>query len=93
MLPRVLTEDMCSLIPGKDRLALSVMWKMDKNGTIVEEWFGRTIVRSRIHLGYDHVQGFIEDPEKSLVEDDYPDIHDGASLADIRRKVFSLKII
>lgn len=56
MLPRVLTEDMCSLVPGKDRLAFSVMWKMDKNGTVVDEWFGRTIIRSRVHLGYEHVQ-------------------------------------
>ncbi|KAK5976385.1 RNB domain-containing protein, partial [Trichostrongylus colubriformis] len=86
MLPRVLTDDMCSLIPGKDRLAMSVMWKMDKNGTVMEEWFGRTIIRSRVHLGYDHVQGFIEDPEKALVEEEYPEIHDGASLTDIRRK-------
>ncbi|KAK6012818.1 RNB-like protein [Ostertagia ostertagi] len=60
MLPRVLTEDMCSLIPGKDRLALS---------------------------------GFIEDPEKSLEEEEYPDIHDGASLTDIRRKVMQLHML
>lgn len=56
MLPRVLTEDICSLIPGKDRLAFSIMWKVDKNGIVLEEWFGRTIIRSRVHLGYDHVQ-------------------------------------
>ncbi|KHJ92296.1 RNB-like protein [Oesophagostomum dentatum] len=86
MLPRVLTEDLCSLIPGKDRLAFSVMWKMDKDGTIVDEWFGRTIVRSRVHLGYDHVQGFIEEPEKKVVEEEYPEVHDGVSLSDIREK-------
>ncbi|VDN24535.1 unnamed protein product [Cylicostephanus goldi] len=40
----------------KDRLAFSVVWKMDKDGAIVEEWFGRTIVRSRVRLGYEHVQ-------------------------------------
>ncbi|EYB90524.1 hypothetical protein Y032_0219g2479 [Ancylostoma ceylanicum] len=93
MLPRVLTEDICSLIPGKDRLAFSVMWKIDKNGTVLDEWFGRTIIRSRVHLGYDHVQGFIEDPDKTLVEEDYPEIHDGVSLPEIRRKVMQLHML
>ncbi|KHJ90212.1 RNB-like protein, partial [Oesophagostomum dentatum] len=93
MLPRVLTEDLCSLIPGKDRLAFSVMWKMDKDGTIVDEWFGRTIIRSRVHLGYDHVQGFIEEPEKKVIEEEYPEVHDGVSLADIREKVMQLHVI
>ncbi|KAK6051296.1 RNB-like protein, partial [Cooperia oncophora] len=36
---------------------------------------------------YCFIKGFIEDPEKSLAEDEYPEIHDGASLTDIRRKV------
>uniref|UniRef100_A0A7I4Y1S2 Ribonuclease II R domain containing protein n=1 Tax=Haemonchus contortus TaxID=6289 RepID=A0A7I4Y1S2_HAECO len=93
MLPRVLTEDMCSLIPGKDRLALSVMWKMDKTGTIVDEWFGRTIIRSRVHLGYEHVQNFIENPEKLFEDEEYPKVGDGASLTEIRRKVMQLHML
>ncbi|KAK6732123.1 hypothetical protein RB195_016481 [Necator americanus] len=93
MLPRVLSEDICSFLPGKDRLAFSVMWKMDKNGTVVEEWFGRTIIRSRVHLEYDHVQGFIEEPEKNLVDEDYPEVLDGVSLSEIRRKVMQLHML
>ncbi|KAJ1367142.1 hypothetical protein KIN20_027996 [Parelaphostrongylus tenuis] len=93
MLPRVLTEDVCSFIPGKDRLAFSVVWKMDKDGSIIDEWFGRTIIRSRIQLDYKHVQGFIEQAEKALVEEDYPQVYDDISLTDIRRKVMQLHII
>ncbi|WKX92879.1 hypothetical protein Q1695_010704 [Nippostrongylus brasiliensis] len=93
MLPRVLTEDICSLIPGKDRLAFSVMWKMDKDGVVVDEWFGKTIIRSRIHLGYEHVQSFIEEPEKEIVEEDYPSIHDNCSMIMIRRKVMQLHML
>ncbi|VDM64417.1 unnamed protein product [Angiostrongylus costaricensis] len=93
MLPRVLTEDVCSFIPGKDRLAFSVMWKMDKDGSVVDEWFGRTIIRSRIQLDYSHVQGFIEEPEKILVEEDYPEIHGDVSLPEIRRKVMQLHML
>ncbi|KAJ1358732.1 hypothetical protein KIN20_017233 [Parelaphostrongylus tenuis] len=93
MLPRVLTEEVCSFLPGKDRLAFSVMWKMDKDGSIIDEWFGRTIIRSRIQLNYNHVQGFIEEPEKALVEEDYPEIQDNISLPDIRKKVMQLHMI
>lgn len=93
MLPRVLTEDMCSLVPGKDRLAFSVMWKMDKNGTVVDEWFGRTIIRSRVHLGYEHVQAFIDDPEKPLVDEEYPEVYGETSLSDLRRKVMQLHML
>uniref|UniRef100_A0A0K0CWG5 RNB domain-containing protein n=1 Tax=Angiostrongylus cantonensis TaxID=6313 RepID=A0A0K0CWG5_ANGCA len=93
MLPRVLTEDVCSFIPGKDRLAFSVMWKMDKDGSVIDEWFGRTIIRSRIQLDYSHVQGFIEEPEKILVEEDYPEIHGHVSLPEIRRKVMQLHML
>jgi len=61
MLPRVLCEDLCSLNPGVDRLAFSVIWKLDSEGIILgEPWFGRTIIRSRAKLSYEHAQTFIE---------------------------------
>ena len=53
MLPRVLCEELCSLNPGQDRLAFSVMWRMDKNGTILSERMGRSIIRSCCKLNYD----------------------------------------
>ncbi len=61
MLPRLLSDNMCSLVPGEDRLAFSVMWKMDKEGKILEEpWFGRTIIRSCIKLAYEHAQQMLD---------------------------------
>ena len=53
MLPRVLCEELCSLNPGQDRLAFSVMWRMDKNGKILSERMGRSIIRSCCKLNYD----------------------------------------
>ncbi|KJH49197.1 RNB-like protein [Dictyocaulus viviparus] len=93
MLPRVLTEDICSLLPGKDRLTFSIIWKMDKDGSIIDEWFGRTIIKSHVQLEYDHVQGFIEEPEKILINDEYPEIHGVVSLSEIRRKVMQLHML
>lgn len=56
MLPRLLCEELCSLNPGVDRLTFSVIWKMDINGRIVDEWFGRSVIRSCCKLTYDVAQ-------------------------------------
>jgi exoribonuclease R len=45
MLPALLCEQLCSLNMGVDRYAFSVVWKLDKEGNILNEWFGRTIIR------------------------------------------------
>jgi exoribonuclease R len=46
---------------GVDRLAFSVIWKLDKDGKIVDvPFFGRTIICSRAKLSYEHAQTFIE---------------------------------
>ncbi|KAG1472691.1 hypothetical protein G6F56_001389 [Rhizopus delemar] len=60
MLPSVLCEQLCSLNPGVDRLAFSVLWIMDKTGEIKKTWYGRTIIRSRAKLAYEHAQEVIE---------------------------------
>lgn len=61
MLPRVLCEDLCSLNPGVDRLAFSCVWTMTPDsGEIVDEWFGRTVIRSCCKLSYDVAQGIID---------------------------------
>ncbi|KAJ2263195.1 hypothetical protein GGI01_000965, partial [Coemansia sp. RSA 376] len=61
MLPSVLCEDLCSLNPGVDRLAFSVMWEMDPETAIVRStWFGRTIINSACKLSYDDAQSVIE---------------------------------
>lgn len=56
MLPSVLCEHICSLNPGEDRLAFSVEWTVNDKGEILEEWFGRSIIRSCVKLSYDHAQ-------------------------------------
>ena len=85
MLPRVLCEELCSLNPGVERLAYSVVWVLDKDGNKLREWFGRSVIRSCTKLSYEHAQKMIEiDDFDSLHTSDFPDIHD---------KQFSLKHI
>jgi len=61
MLPRLLSDDMCSLVPGEDRLAFSVMWRMERTGKVLEEpWFGRTIIRSCAKMSYEAAQEMLD---------------------------------
>ncbi|KAJ2450902.1 hypothetical protein EV183_003961 [Coemansia sp. RSA 2336] len=61
MLPSVLCEDLCSLNPGVDRLAFSVMWEMKpQSAEVVSTWFGRTVINSACKLSYDDAQNVID---------------------------------
>ncbi|KAJ1804779.1 hypothetical protein LPJ75_005497, partial [Coemansia sp. RSA 2598] len=57
MLPAMLCENLCSLNPGVNRLAFSVMWEMDpSSATVLSTWFGRTVINSACKLSYDDAQ-------------------------------------
>ena len=45
MLPPTLSEQVCSLLPGQDRLAFSVIFTMTKDAKVVKKWFVRTIIK------------------------------------------------
>lgn len=45
MLPPSLSEQLCSLVPGHDRLAFSALFTFSKDGKILKKWFGKTVIR------------------------------------------------
>jgi ribonuclease R len=46
MLPERLSNGLCSLRPHEDKLCFSAVFKLDQNGHVIEEWFGRTVINS-----------------------------------------------
>lgn len=60
MLPEILSNNLCSLLPNKDRLTFSAVFIMDMNGHIHNEWFGRTVIHSDKRFTYEDVQKVIE---------------------------------
>ena len=90
MLPRLLCEELCSLNPGKDRLCMSVVWKMTSKGEILEEWKGRGVIRSRMKMAYEHAQEMIEKPSKKWSSNELPPISDGADIDHISACVNTL---
>nr|CAG4642432.1 EOG090X047D [Evadne anonyx] len=83
MLPSVLCEHVCSLNPGEDRLAFSVEWIINDQGEIIEEWFGRSVIRSCVKLSYDHAQGVIEGRD----DIQWPAIKGTHSLSEIKETI------
>ncbi|KAJ1933978.1 hypothetical protein GGF37_006542, partial [Kickxella alabastrina] len=81
MLPAMLCEDLCSLNPGVDRLAFSIMWEMDPcDATVLSTWFGRTIINSACKLAYDDAQSVIDGAHLSENIPQYQVIGGGSGL-------------
>lgn len=60
MLPERLSNGLCSLNPNEDKLCFSVVFKLDQNGVVLEEWFGRTVINSTHRFTYEEAQEVIE---------------------------------
>lgn len=71
MLPRLLSDNLCSLHPNVDRLTFSVVWELTADGDIVHEWFGHTVIRSCSKMAYGIAQAMIDGQLKSALSDAY----------------------
>ena len=60
MLPERLSNGICSLKPNEDRLAFSVIFTLDKDGTILNTWQGKTVIHSDRRYAYEEAQEIIE---------------------------------
>ena len=56
MLPEVLSNDICSLNPGEEKLTFSAVFEITKNAHIVSRWFGKTIIKSDKRFTYELAQ-------------------------------------
>lgn len=45
MLPERLSAGLASLLQGRDRPAVSVLWMLNRDLAVDDIWFGRTIIR------------------------------------------------
>lgn len=56
MLPEVLSNDLCSLVEGQDRLVMSAVFELDDEGIVHNEWYGRSIINSHRRYSYEDAQ-------------------------------------
>ncbi|HEY0809173.1 MAG TPA: VacB/RNase II family 3'-5' exoribonuclease, partial [Longimicrobiales bacterium] len=84
MLPHPLSSDLCSLKENVDRLAMSVMVRMNGEGNITAHKLVRTVIRSRHKLAYEDAQGVI-DGKKSIDAETDKAINDLVALSRVLR--------
>jgi ribonuclease R len=70
MLPERLSNEICSLKPHEDKLCFSVIFTMDHNANIIDEWFGKTIINSNHRYTYEEAQLVIENDLENYVGSD-----------------------
>lgn len=69
MLPHILSTDLCSLNPDLDRLSVSAVFVMDKDGVIKDRWFGETVIHSDKRFTYEEAQGVLDAGEGTLIKE------------------------
>jgi ribonuclease R len=59
MLPEALSNDLCSLVPHQDRLAMSAVFEMTMSGDVVDMWYGETVINSDRRFSYQEAQDIL----------------------------------
>ncbi|XP_024853642.1 DIS3-like exonuclease 1 isoform X2 [Bos taurus] len=93
MLPAILSADVCSLLGGVDRYAVSVMWELDKTSYEIKKvWYGRTIIRSAYKLFYEAAQDLL-DGNFSVVKDipEFKDLDEKSRQAKLEELVWAIR--
>ncbi len=86
MLPHKLSNGICSLNPGVDRLTLSCVMKIDRNGKVIENEIFESVINSKERMTYTEVYKIIEEKDEELVAkyaSIVPMLNDMADLAKI----------
>lgn len=65
MLPHTLSNGICSLNEGEDRLALSCLMQIDKTGKIVGYELAETVIRVDRRMSYTSVKKILEDKDEA----------------------------
>ncbi len=89
MLPHALSNGICSLNAGEDRLALSCMMKLDQSGQMLDYRIAETVIHVNRRMSYTDVRKILEEKDEALTAEYrelVPMFERMAQLASILRK-------
>jgi ribonuclease R len=92
MLPEALSNGVCSLVPGEDRLAFSAFLTFDREGRCIARRFAKSVIRSQVRFTYEQVMSLINGgtrkgmPKRQVgavlaIHESITSLSDGASLS------------
>lgn len=74
MLPRELSNGICSLNPNEDRLAFSALMEIDSEGHLSDFEFKKTIIHSRVKGVYSEINQILAGTETDEIKEKYKDV-------------------
>ena len=74
MLPKQLSNGICSLNPNVDRLAFSCLMYLNKNGIITDFRFAKTVIRSRVQGIYAEVNKILANEADEAIREKYSEV-------------------
>ncbi|MEQ2520899.1 ribonuclease R [Ruthenibacterium sp. CLA-JM-H11] len=74
MLPRQLSNGICSLNEGEDRLAFSCLMQLDRQGGVIDYEFCKTVIRSRVKGVYSEVNAILDGSADNAVKVRYAQV-------------------
>lgn len=82
MLPKELSNGICSLNPQEDRFAFSALMELDEHGEIVKYDFKKTIIRSRVKGVYKEVNKILSGEADEFLKLKYSEVIDMIPIMD-----------
>lgn len=90
MLPKELSNGICSLNPNEERLAFSCLMELDENGTIVNYKFVKSVIMSRVKGVYSEINSIINGEADEKILEKYAEVREQipimVKLAEILKK-------
>ncbi|MDE6579694.1 MAG: RNB domain-containing ribonuclease, partial [Ruminiclostridium sp.] len=82
MLPKELSNGICSLNPNEERLAFSCLMDLDDNGEITSFRFVKSLIRSRVKAVYSEVNKILAGEADDGIKEKYAEVIDQIPLMD-----------
>ncbi len=66
MLPKTLSNGVCSLNPFEDKLTLSIFMEIDHKGNVVKHEICESVINSKARMTYTEVSDILEKDDENL---------------------------
>ena len=80
MLPKELSNGICSLNPDEDRLTLSAFMELDNEGNMLSYRFCKSVIRSRVKGVYSEINRILDGTEAPEIADKYSAVRNNIML-------------
>ena len=90
MLPEKLSNKLCSLRPGEEKLTFSAVFEITPHAKVINPWFGRTHIISDYRFAYELAQSIIDAGDKAMEQSFGEGSESGIVPAEVKDAVLTL---